>query len=72
MHITFEVQSIKSIYAVLHFIHYNLYTSNMDTDEFEKLKLPYEVRRKRLWLSSKERGRLREDMLRNYNIMTIL
>lgn len=50
---------------------YNLYTFNMDTDEVEKLKLPW-GQKKKVWLSGKERGRLREDMLGNYNILTVL
>lgn len=67
MYITFQVQSIKCFYSVLYFIHYNLYTFNMDTFGAEKLGLTSEHRRKRLWLSAKERGRSREDRLKNSN-----
>ena len=64
MYITFQIQSIKCFYSVLYFIHYNLYTFNMDMFGVERLGLTYEHRRKRLWLSSREKGRWREDMLR--------
>lgn len=55
----------------MYFINYNLYTSNMDTDEVEKLGLIYEDRGK-VWLSSKERGRWREDKIGNSNTVAIL